>query len=54
MPPEDIVSLEVSLMNLAYKCYTDRIDTIDTVLKNTKDLFTNADIAVVKHRTPVV
>ena len=53
MPPEDIVSLEVSLMNLAHKCYTERVDMIDTVLKNTKDLFSNADIAVVEHRTPV-
>ena len=53
MPPEDIVSLEVSLLNLAHKCYTERVDMFDTVLKNTKDLFTNADISVVEHRTPV-
>ena len=53
MPPEDIVSLEVSLMNLAYKCYTDRVDMIDTVLNNTKELFVNAEISVVEHRTPV-
>merc|ERR1719228_700940 len=53
MPPEDIVSLEVSLMNLAHKCYQERIDLIDTVLDNTKQLFANADIAVVEHRTPV-
>ena len=53
MPPEDIVSQEVSLINMADKCYTERVDMIDTVLKNTKDLFTNADISVVEHRTPV-
>ena len=53
MPPEDIVSLEVSLMNLAHKCYQERIDMIDTVLANTKDLFANVDISVVEHRTPV-
>jgi len=53
MPPEDIVSLEVSLMNLAYKCYTDRIDMIDTVLNNTKQLFASAEITIVEHRTPV-
>ena len=53
MPPEDIISLEVSLLNLAHKCYTERVDMFDTVLKNTKDLFTNADISVVEHRTPV-
>merc|ERR1719266_1136641 len=53
MPPEDIVSLEVSLMNLAYKCYTERIDMIDTVLNNTKQLFASAEITIVEHRTPV-
>ena len=29
-------------MNLAYKCYTERIDMIDTVLNNTKQLFASA------------
>ena len=53
LPPEDIVSLEVSLINLAYKCYRERVDMIDTVLDNTKQLFSNADISVVEHRTPV-
>jgi len=53
MFPEDIVSLEVSLMNLAHKCYQERVDMIDTVLQNTKELFVNADISVVEHRTPV-
>merc|ERR1719461_695230 len=40
-------------MNLAYKCYTERIDMIDTVLNNTKQLFASAEISVVEHRTPV-
>ena len=39
-------------MNLAHKCYTERVDMIDIVLKNTKDLFINTDISVVEHRTP--
>jgi vacuolar protein sorting-associated protein 35 len=39
MPPEDIVSLEVSLINMAHKCYCHRVDMIDTVLKNTKVRF---------------
>ena len=26
MPPEDIISLEVSLMNLDHKCFTERVD----------------------------
>jgi len=53
MPPEDIVSLEVALINLAHSCYSDRVDLIDKVLHNTKDLFENADISVIEHRTPV-
>jgi len=53
MPPEDIVSLEVSLINLAHKCYSGKVELIDTVLNNTKDLFTNVDIDVIEHRTPV-
>ena len=53
LPPEDIVSLEVSLINLAYKCYRDDTGMIDTVLDNTKKLFSNADISIVEHRTPV-
>ena len=36
MPAEDIVSLEVSLVNMAHKCYSDRVDLIDRVLQNTK------------------
>merc|ERR1719195_705561 len=53
LPPEDIVSLEVSLINLAYKCYREDTGMIDTVLENTKHLFSNADITIVEHRTPV-
>ena len=26
MPPDDTVSLEVSLINLAHKCYLERVD----------------------------
>ena len=39
MPPEDIVSLEVSLINMAHKCYSDRVDLIDRVLHNTKVIY---------------
>jgi len=53
MPAEDIVSLEVALINLAHCCYADRVDLIDKVLHNTKDLFENAEISVIEHRTPV-
>ncbi len=46
MPPEDIVSLQVSLINLAHKCYPDRIDYVDTVLDVTKQLFDNIGLDV--------
>lgn len=35
MPPEDIVSLQVALVNLAHKCYPDRVDYIDKVMLTT-------------------
>ena len=39
MPPEDIVSLQVALINLALKCYPDRIDYVDKVLETTEEIF---------------
>jgi vacuolar protein sorting-associated protein 35 len=39
MPPEDIVALQVALINLALKCYPDRIDYVDKVLETTEDIF---------------
>ena len=53
IPPEDIVSLQVSLINLAHKCYPDRVDYVDTVLDVTKKLFDNAGIEVIEYCTPV-
>merc|ERR1719225_1880846 len=53
MPPEDIVSLQVSLINLAHKCYPDRVDYVDTVLDVTKKLFDNAGIEIIEYCTPV-
>ncbi|KAJ8961970.1 hypothetical protein NQ317_000889 [Molorchus minor] len=32
LPPEDMVALQVALVNLALKCYPDRIDYIDQVM----------------------
>ena len=43
MSLEDIVSLEVSMVNAAHKCYTEMVDMIDTVLKNTKELFSKKE-----------
>uniref|UniRef100_A0A8C4QFR8 Vacuolar protein sorting-associated protein 35 n=1 Tax=Eptatretus burgeri TaxID=7764 RepID=A0A8C4QFR8_EPTBU len=39
MPTEDIVSLQVSLINLAMKCYPDRVDYVDKVLETTVEIF---------------
>ena len=44
MPPEDKVSLQVALMNLALKCYSDRIDFVDKVLQTTIDIFAKLKI----------
>lgn len=39
MPPEDIVALQVALVNLALKCYPDKVDYVDKVLETTEDIF---------------
>ncbi|QQP54246.1 Vacuolar protein sorting-associated protein 35, partial [Caligus rogercresseyi] len=41
---QDIVSLQVSLSNMAYKCYPERVDYVDTVLHVTKQLFDNIQL----------
>lgn len=44
MPPEDIVSLQVALINLAHKCYPDRVDYVDKVLFTTVQIFQKLNI----------
>jgi len=44
MPPEDIVALQVSLVNLAHKCYPDRVDYVDKVLLTTFQIFQKLNI----------
>ncbi|KAK3888494.1 hypothetical protein Pcinc_007453 [Petrolisthes cinctipes] len=44
MPLEDTVSLQVSLVNLAQKCYPDEIAYVDTVLANTLAVFTKLNV----------
>lgn len=44
MPAEDVVSLQVSLINLALKCYPDRVDYVDKVLQSTCEIFTKLEI----------
>ncbi|XP_065183699.1 vacuolar protein sorting-associated protein 35-like isoform X2 [Sycon ciliatum] len=38
---EDVIALQVSLINLALKCYRERIDYVDKVLKSTIGIFSS-------------
>lgn len=53
MPPEDKVSLQVALINLALKCYSDRIDFVDKVLQTTIDIFAKLKIEKVGYKSAV-
>lgn len=44
MPPEDIVALQVALINLALKCYPDKVDFVDKVLETTEDIFNRLNL----------
>ncbi|KAI1890201.1 hypothetical protein AGOR_G00171240 [Albula goreensis] len=44
MAVEDAVSLQVSLINLALKCYPDRVDYVDKVLESTVEIFTKLNL----------
>ncbi|XP_031339988.1 vacuolar protein sorting-associated protein 35 isoform X3 [Photinus pyralis] len=39
LPVEDMVSLQVALVNLAHKCYPDRVDYVDKVMLNSTEVF---------------
>lgn len=39
LPPEDMVALQVALVNLALKCYPERVDYIDKVMLNSVEMF---------------
>ncbi|XP_063905810.1 vacuolar protein sorting-associated protein 35 isoform X2 [Zophobas morio] len=39
LPPEDMIALQVALVNLALKCYPDRIDYIDKVMLTSVEVF---------------
>lgn len=53
MPPEDIVSLQVALINLAHKCYPDRVDYIDKVMLTTVQVFQKLGIERLDYNTAV-
>ncbi|PSN52606.1 hypothetical protein C0J52_19567 [Blattella germanica] len=53
MPPEDIVSLQVSLVNLAHKCYPDRVDYVDKVLLTTVQIFQKLNVERIEYNSAV-
>ena len=44
MPPEDIVSMQVALVNLAIHCYVEKIDYVDKVLETTEEIFNRLNL----------
>uniref|UniRef100_A0A8B9YXM5 Vacuolar protein sorting-associated protein 35 n=1 Tax=Bos mutus grunniens TaxID=30521 RepID=A0A8B9YXM5_BOSMU len=44
MLSEDVVSLQVSLINLTMKCYPDRVDYVDKVLETTVEIFNKLNL----------
>nr|CAD7415385.1 unnamed protein product [Timema poppensis] len=53
LPPEDVVSLQVSLVNLAHKCYPDRVDYVDKVLLTTVDVFQKLGLSRIEYHSPI-
>ncbi|KAL5022144.1 hypothetical protein ScPMuIL_001299 [Solemya velum] len=53
MAPEDIVSLQSALINLALKCYADKVDYVDRVLETTEDIFNRLNLDHLEHGSPV-
>ncbi|ESO93143.1 hypothetical protein LOTGIDRAFT_206542 [Lottia gigantea] len=53
MPPEDIVALQVALMNLALKCYPDKVEYVDKVLETTEDIFNRLNLDHLEHGAAV-
>ncbi|XP_015172905.1 PREDICTED: vacuolar protein sorting-associated protein 35 isoform X4 [Polistes dominula] len=53
MPSEDIVSLQVALINLAHKCYPDRVDYVDKVLLTTVQIFQKQNVDKLEYNSAV-
>ncbi|VEN33480.1 unnamed protein product [Callosobruchus maculatus] len=53
LPPEDMVALQVALVNLALKCYPDRIDFIDKVMLSSVEIFQRLGLEHLESHTPV-
>lgn len=44
MPVEDIVSLQVSLVNLALKCFPNEVTYVDKIFQATAEIFAKLEI----------
>ena len=44
MPVQDIVALHATLLNMAIKCYKDRVDFVDKVLEITETILNNVNM----------
>ncbi|XP_044744598.1 vacuolar protein sorting-associated protein 35 isoform X2 [Coccinella septempunctata] len=53
LPPEDMVSLQVALINLALKCYPDRVDYIDKVMLNSVEIFQRLGVENIESHSQV-
>ncbi|XP_060536542.1 vacuolar protein sorting-associated protein 35 [Cylas formicarius] len=53
LPPEDMVALQVALINLALKCYPDRIDYIDKVMLSSVEMFQRLGIEHLEYHSSV-
>ncbi|CAL8109830.1 unnamed protein product [Orchesella dallaii] len=53
IPSEDIVALQVSLINLANKCYPDKVHYVDKVLGKTTEIFNKFNLERIGQITPV-
>ncbi|CAD1473373.1 unnamed protein product [Heterotrigona itama] len=53
MPPEDVVSLQVALINLAHKCYPDRVNYVDKVLLTTVQIFQKQNVDKLEYNSAV-
>ncbi|KAL3286540.1 hypothetical protein HHI36_001045 [Cryptolaemus montrouzieri] len=53
LPIEDMVSLQVALVNLALKCYPDRVDYIDKVMLNSVEIFQRMGVEHIESHSQV-
>ena len=53
MPVHDIVALHATILNLAIKCYKDRVDFVDKVLEVTETILNNMNMDHIQSNTQV-